>query len=95
MNIEGAETVALMGMRDVLHNTSHIVVAWHDFKYARGESPVFATYDDVRRILVDHHFRLRQREDDSRPYGRDYLSGAKVLALSGVKLSAREGGGAL
>ena len=84
-----------MGMRDVLHNTSHIVVAWHDFKYAGGESPVFATYDDVRRILVDHHFRLRQREDDPRPYGRDYLSGAKVLALSGVKLSAREGGGAL
>ena len=92
MNIEGAETVALMGMRDVLHNTSHIVVAWHDFKYARGESPVFATYDDVRRILVDHHFRLRQREDDPRPYGRDYLYGAKVLALSGTTPPAHERG---
>ena len=81
-----------MGMRDVLHNTSHIVVAWHDFKYARGESPVFATYDDVRRILVDHHFRLRQREDDPRPHGRDYLYGAKVLALSGTTPPAHERG---
>ncbi len=95
MNIEGAEAAALVGMRDKLHNTSHVIVACHDFKKARGESPAFATYDDVRQILIDHHFRLRQREDDPRPYGRDYLYGAKVLALSGVKLSARDGGGAL
>lgn len=92
MNIEGAETAALQGMRDTLRNTSHVVVACHDFKYARGESPAFATTDGVQRILTEHHFRLRERKDDPRPYVRDYLYGAKVLAPSTLTLPAREGG---
>ena len=95
MNIEGAETAALIGMRDTLHNTAHVVVACHDFKYARGESLAFATCDDVRHILIDRDFCLRQRKEDPRPYVRDYLYGSKVLTPSGATQPAREGGGAL
>jgi hypothetical protein len=90
MNIEGAETAALVGMRGMLHITSHVIVACHDFKKARGESPAFATYDDVRQILIDHHFLLRRREDDQRPYVKHYLYGARGLALASTTPPAHE-----
>jgi FkbM family methyltransferase len=79
MNIEGAETAALEGMREILRITPHIVVSCHDFKADRGESSAFRTYAGVHQILVDSGFQLRRRKDDPIPEARYYLYGAKKV----------------
>ncbi|OHB44725.1 MAG: hypothetical protein A2178_01725 [Planctomycetes bacterium GWC2_49_10] len=79
MNIEGAETAALEGMKEILDTTPNVVVSCHDFKADRGESAEFRTYESVYQILINSGFQLRGREKDPRPEVRYYLYGAKVI----------------
>lgn len=79
MNIEGAETAALVGMKEVLDATPHVVVSCHDFKADRGESAEFRTYESVYQILTNSGFHLRGRKEDPRPEVRYYLYGTKVI----------------
>ena len=65
MNIEGGEIDALLGMRETLSVTNHVVVSCHDFvaeNHARD--PAMRTYDYVKRILQDAGYNLRERGDD-------------------------------
>ena len=84
MNIEGAETAALKGMKGILLTTPHVVVSCHDFKADRGESPELRTYESVYQILKNSGFQLRGREEDPRPEVRYYLYGEKLLSLQKV-----------
>ena len=79
MNIEGAETTALLGMVGILNVTPHVVVSCHDFKADRGESSEFRTYESVYQLLINSGFQLRGRKEDPRPEVRYYLYGTKVI----------------
>lgn len=80
MNIEGAETAALEGMKEILRTTPHVVVSCHDFKADRGESSELRTYESVYQLLINSGFQLRRREEDPRPEVRYYLYGEKLLS---------------
>jgi FkbM family methyltransferase len=77
MNIEGAETAALMGMTHVLSTTPHVVISCHDFKANRGEGEAFRTYDDVYKILTTSNYQLSNRQNDPRQEVPYYLYGKK------------------
>jgi len=68
MNIEGAERSALPGCVEALKRTSHVCVAAHDFRAARGEGEDFRTLTFVREFLSELGFRLETRDDDPRYY---------------------------
>ena len=77
MNIEGAETGALLGMKETLRSFPHIVVSCHDFIADGGGDPALRTYDDVKKILQHAGYDLRAAREDSRPWFPYYLYGAK------------------
>jgi hypothetical protein len=77
MNIEGAETSALMGMRRVLETTPHVVVSCHDFNANRGDGEVFRIYDDVFKIITASNYNLSNRHKDPRPEVPYYLYAKK------------------
>lgn len=77
MNIEGAETAALRGMPEILKVTKAVVIACHDFRADRGEGEFFRTKGEVRRILCDCGFDVRERLQDQRPHVRDTLYGIR------------------
>ena len=80
MNIEGAETAALKGMKEILLTTPHVVVSCHDFKADRGESSELRTYASVYQLLINSGFQLRGREEDPRPEVRYYLYGERLMS---------------
>lgn len=72
MNIEGAETRALYGMKQILRTLPHIVVSCHDFiADNHGGDAVLRTYDEVNEILKNAGYTLRERREDS-CNGQDY-----------------------
>ena len=77
MNIEGAETGALLGMKETLRDFPQIAVSCHDFIAEAGGDPAFRTYDDVKKILQDAGYDLRAAREDSRPWFPYYLYGSK------------------
>lgn len=77
MNIEGAEVMALKGMKGMLHRIKSICVSCHDFRADRGEGEYFRTRDFVIDFLGTNGFKLKFR-DDPRPHVRDQVFG--VLA---------------
>ena len=77
INIEGAETSALIGMRQILETTPHIVVSCHDFKANRGEGEAFRTYHDVYKLLANSNYKLSNRPEDPRPEVPYYIYAKK------------------
>jgi FkbM family methyltransferase len=77
MNIEGAERLAIRGMRRAAGLARHICIAAHSFRTARGDGAFFDTRGDVVDFLRDTGFRIRTRDDDPRPYVRDHIHGVK------------------
>lgn len=77
MNIEGAETAALLGMAKTLRDVPHIVVSCHDFIADMGGEPALRTYNDVKKILQLSGYSLEPARDDLRPWFPYYLYGAK------------------
>ena len=78
MNIEGAETIAILGMGRSLKKTANIVVECHDFKANRGESEEFRTYARVSDMLKNHGYNLDGRPEDLRPEVRYTIYGART-----------------
>jgi len=74
MNIEGAERMAICGMRNTIGKIKNIAIACHDF-LDQGGSRAFATRDEVLNFLRDNNFEVSQRSDDVRPYVRDHVHG--------------------
>ena len=73
MNIEGAERLAIHGMKRTIDRTRCAVIACHDFRAERGELGGFSTKDDVVAFLVEHGFEAHVRKDDPRPFVRDHV----------------------
>lgn len=81
MNIEGAESAALEGMRETIGRTQHVCIACHDFLGAEGER--YRTREQVVAFLGEHGFRVETRGDDERPWVRDHVHAVRA-ALNGV-----------
>jgi len=77
MNIEGAETSALLGMEETIKICKIICVACHDFRYNRGDGNHFRTRAFVEKFLKGRGFRTVTRESDSRDYVRDHVFAVK------------------
>ena len=77
MNIEGAETTALLGMPKTLATTPHVVISCHDFKCDRRENPAFRTFDDVQRIIADSGYRVSGGNEHLLPESHYYVYGEK------------------
>jgi FkbM family methyltransferase len=72
MNIEGAEGMAIRGMRRCIEKIDHISIACHDFRRDCG-----ATRQPVIEFLKSKGFDIVERRDDPRPYVRDHVHGIK------------------
>ena len=77
MNIEGAERLAIRGMRCAAGMARYICIAAHSFRTASGDGDFFDTRRVVVDFLLDGGFRIRTRDDDPRPYVRDHIHGVK------------------
>lgn len=73
MNIEGAEALAVRGMRTSSPLIRNAVISCHDFLADRTGDDAYRTREDVRRALERLGFDLDVRSDDPRPWVRDYL----------------------
>jgi FkbM family methyltransferase len=69
MNIEGAERLAIVGMREAVERIDRMAISCHDFLGTEWG----ATRDLVRSWLVEHDFEVSSRLEDARPWARDYL----------------------
>ena len=75
MNIEGAERAAIQGMDRLIERTDCVCVSCHDFLVASGADESMRTKEIVAQFLRDRGFTVRTRDDDPRPWVRDYLYG--------------------
>lgn len=73
MNIEGAELPALQGASAVLPLVGHAAIGCHDFLAEETGDNCYRTKDAVYDLLVNAGFTVRRRDDDPRPWARDYL----------------------
>ena len=73
MNIEGAESDALLGATDLLGRTSHAAISCHDFIGDNRDDDSFRTLESVERILTTAGFAIARRTSDPRPWIRDTL----------------------
>jgi FkbM family methyltransferase len=74
MNIEGAERLALSGMREMVRKTKHVCIACHDFLADEGGAGELRTKADVICFLRQNGFvvSLRGSEED---FIRNYVYG--------------------
>lgn len=63
MNIEGAERLALPGMKEMAKKTKHVCIACHDFLADEGGPDEMRTKADVIRFLKENGFTVFLRED--------------------------------
>jgi FkbM family methyltransferase len=92
MNIEGAETAALLGMRRTLGATPRVVVSCHDFKADRGDDPSLRTFADVSRILSSAGYSLANRRDHRMNEVRYYVyASRKPQTVAASASTTREG----
>ena len=77
MNIEGAETAALLGMHNTMAKTPNIVISCHDFKADRGEDPIFRTFYDVDKILREAGYSISSENEHRLPETFYYIYGEK------------------
>lgn len=80
LNIEGSESAALQGMREVLSRARQVIVACHDFRADRGESPSYRTRDDVIRALAAAGFVVEPMRDGVPDYQRDHVVAQRLHA---------------
>jgi FkbM family methyltransferase len=78
MNIEGAERLAVKGMRSTSSIIRNLCISCHDFLSERGEGEELRTKADVRPELERYGFALTDRPNHPSPWVRDYLYGTKA-----------------
>lgn len=77
MNIEGAERLAVEGMKHSIAITRHLCIACHDFRAERGEGEQYRSREHVMEFLMAQGFSATSRCDDPRPSVRDYIYGVR------------------
>lgn len=80
MNIEGAETLALIGMENTISSIRHICVCCHDFRADRGHGDQYRTRKFVEEFLANAGFRLSFRQEAPYDFLRDHVYGARDVA---------------
>jgi FkbM family methyltransferase len=75
MNIEGAERLALAGMREMVHRIKNICISCHDFLADGGGPNELRTKSDVVGFLKQNGFVVSLRESDGRCNVRDFVYG--------------------
>ena len=73
MNIEGAESAALLGAAARLADIRNMAIGCHDFLADETGDAFYRTREDVRSILTSAGFSVEGRDGDPRPWARDYL----------------------
>jgi len=79
MNIEGAETLALSGMGEMVQKTKNVCISCHDFLANEGGPNELRTKAAVIAFLERNGFAVSLRESDGRCNVRDYVYGRKLL----------------
>lgn len=79
MNIEGAERLALAGMREMAQKTRDVCIACHDFLADEGGSNELRTKADVIRFLKENGFTVILREDG---FFQNYVYGRNERAFA-------------
>ena len=74
MNIEGAERLAIKGMRESLKITKHICISCHDFKSDRGDSDIMRTKKIIIDFLENNNFKVNLRNDTFKPWINDQVN---------------------
>jgi FkbM family methyltransferase len=75
MNIEGAERLALAGMRQMVNRTRNICISCHDFLADGGGPNELRTKLGVVGFLKQNGFLVSLRESDGRCNVRDFVYG--------------------
>ncbi|MCJ7631642.1 FkbM family methyltransferase [Candidatus Bathyarchaeota archaeon] len=82
MNIEGAEKLAITGMKNTLKRTRFICIACHDFLNKRGGQRNTQTKDTIIDFLEKNGFKIFTRDTDERDWVRDHVHGINRVLLS-------------
>lgn len=80
MNIEGAERLALPGMRECMRRARYACISAHDFRARRGDGEEFRTRAFVEQFMRECGFTLLSRDDDPRYYVPDHVHGFRMPA---------------
>jgi len=80
MNIEGAERLAIRGMRETLKRTEILCISCHDFLAARTGDKTLNTKNDVKFFLEQNGIRILER-DSTAPHLRDQVWGINEQLL--------------
>ena len=78
MNIEGAERLAIKGMRKDDYSIRHYAISCHDFVADRDGTDELRTREEVLAHFNDMGLAIEQRLDDPRPWVRDYVYAKEV-----------------
>jgi FkbM family methyltransferase len=74
INIEGAERLAIQGMKNCASRIAHVAVGCHDFLADRLDDDWFRTKEVVRQSLLALGFEIvERRSDDRRDWARGWL----------------------
>lgn len=90
MNIEGAETDALLGMAGIAGQVRNAVISCHDFLAARpGGDQSLRTRAQCRPSLESYGFTISDRPDHPDEWTRDYLYGSRPGSAKGQPVARR------
>jgi FkbM family methyltransferase len=84
MNIEGAERLALSGMREMVRKTKNVCIACHDFLANEGGPDELRTKADVIAFLKQNGFVVSLRESEG-DFLRNYVYGLNEKLLTNHK----------
>jgi hypothetical protein len=73
MNIEGAERIAIDGMREMVKKTRNICISCHDFLADEGGPDELRTKSAIVDFLKENGFLVSLRESDGRCNVRDFV----------------------
>ncbi len=82
MNIEGAERLALYGMREMVQKTRNVCISCHDFLANEGGPNELRTKAEVVAFLKQNGFVVLLRESDGRCNVRDFVYGLNKKLLT-------------
>lgn len=77
MNIEGAERLAVLGMKQLFPRLAGLCISCHDFAADGGGPEEMRTKDEVRAALKSAGYVIRSRPDHGNPCVRDCLYGRR------------------
>lgn len=77
MNIEGAERLAVRGMKRLAQQTANVCISCHDFVADRDGGDSMRTKREVQESLERFGFEIVTRPTHEHPWVRDYLYGTR------------------